>query len=201
MIRLILIASLLFNLNLCKKKVQEDSSSSHSNFAIPPNIDVHFGDSTSTISITIKDGISIKHEETTLVGVMLNDKTEYRDKTGNLIFEVDYDVDGDLFLKDEKGNLVWKVRQKPGEYKVSKNEDGSDAFEIKRQSDTNIKILKKDSELSNVVLQDKKIYIENSDQKSFIATDTLILAYGFLFLPDLSPIHKLIFIAEGIHIQ
>lgn len=199
MYRIILAFILVFNLSFCKKKGHEHVSPHHTNFEIPPNIEVHFADQTSVI--TIQESIAINHEDISLTGVMLDDKTEYRDKAGNLIFEVDYDTDGELSLKDEKGGLIWSVKQKAGEYKVSKNEDGSDFVEIKRVSDTSIKIQKKDSEITNVVIQDKKIFAEGSENKSFIPSENMFLAYGFLFLPELSPIHKLIFIAEGVHIQ
>ena len=188
----------IFLIILGCKKGKEETSEAHANYTIPPKIEVHIKDKVSIIEIT--NNINISYDGKKYIGTIVDDKTNYKDDTGKIVFEVNYDNDGDFKLKDENGNLIWKIRQKPGKYKISNNEDGTDPIEIKKKDDSTLKLEKNDIEIGKVKLDSKKLTLENSTD-SYIETDTLIIAYGFLFLPDLTDLQKLILIAEGVHIQ
>lgn len=181
----------------CKKEKTETES--QSNYAIPHQIEVHFGDKTSTISIN--DTFNILHDGKKIIGRVVDDKTKYEDETGKILYEVNYDNDGDFKLKDEKGELIWKIRKGPSKYKISNNEEGTDPYEIKKKDDSTLKLEKNDAEIGRVILSGGKISLEKSENNSYVNSDVLIIAYGFLFLPEISDIHKLILIAEGVHIQ
>ena len=192
-INLFSIAVVLFFTLSCNKK--ENTEEAGQKVPTPGQIEVSLGMQRGTISLS--DTVKISYDGNTLVGRKKEDRTRYENEAGMLLYEVKQDSDGDFKLRDENGNLLWKVKRKPEKFKISNNEEGKEPLEVKLKDSTTLKLEKNDADIGKVVLKDGKVVLANSDEKNFISTNTLFLAFGILFLPEITDIQKLILIAEG----
>lgn len=192
-INLFSIGVILFFTLSCNKK--ENTEEAGQKVMTPGQIEVSLGMQRGTISLS--DTVKISYDGNTLVGRKKEDRTRYENEAGMLLYEVKQDSDGDFKLRDENGNLLWKVKRKPEKFKISNNEEGKEPLEVKLKDSTTLKLEKNDADIGKVVLKDGKVVLANSDEKNFISTNILFLAYGILFLPEITDIQKLILIAEG----
>lgn len=140
---------------------------------------------------------SIRFGANTVEGKAKSGKRRY-EMAGKLIAVVKSD-DGKFKLKDEAGELLWKVKIKPDKIKISDNEEGENAFSIKPKDD-GFKVKRGDTELGKVKFyaDEGRIKVKNAagDEVYRGKASKASAAWGVLLLTDVPEAQRYVLMAE-----
>ena len=137
--------------------------------------------------------LSWKGEEWT--GTLKEDKRVYTQK-GKVLGQVKYKDNDALKMKDNEGNLLWKIKFKDQKIKIQKTEDAPQALYVLKLSTDKIKILKGEStEIGNVYLKEDNLYVQGKDAIK-IQYNKLSAAFGVLLMDELNATDKVTIMAE-----
>lgn len=157
----------------------------------------------------------IKSEDGTLVGKIIIDGVDMSFEYAGNIFSckikgekhkyinngeevviVKHSEAGKFKLKTPDGTLLWKVKIKADKLKISDNEEGENAYEIKLSNAEKAKVKRNDQELGHIKLKDGKLKIEAGKKIYTINGNRISLAYGALAAGDISERDQYIIMTE-----
>jgi hypothetical protein len=198
--KILVLALLIFMLFCKKEKKVEISETDHT---IPTHLEIMKEDTLET-KIDLGEVVSIETKGKIIKGTLSENKSIFKDESGNTIFEIKYTEDY-FRLLDEKGNLLWKVKIDPDEslFLIANNDEMKNSFEVKKINATSIKIEKNNSQLGIVSFDEanEKISLEDSSSNNFIKSKQLLISFGIYFLPEITELQRLVILSEAVHIQ
>lgn len=147
--------------------------------------------------VTIDAGrVTIRLGGATIEGEPKGQKRRYQ-RGGAFVAEVKADGDK-VKLRDERGQLLWKIKIGDDKIKISDNEENENAFEIKRKDD-GFKVVRGETELGKVKRypDDGRIKVKGPDERErFAGKGSGGAAFAVLLLDDIPEPQRMIVAAE-----
>jgi hypothetical protein len=173
--------------------------------AAAPRTDLlRISDEDNTLMATIQVGeeqqVEITFGEAKLLGkVKSSEKKKYSDHTDFTLMEVKTKSPSSFKLNTHEGQLLWKVKLQADKVKISRYEDGSDPYELKKDKEGKIKLIYKEQELGSASpnAQGNKIQMKQGKEEVFsVQSGQNSFAFALMLAAEIPLEEKYVLMAE-----
>ena len=153
-----------------------------------------------TIQVGAEQQVQITFGEAKLFGkVKSAEKKKYTDHTDFVLMEVKAKHPASFKLNTHEGRLLWKVKLRDDKIKISHQEDGSDAYELKKTQKGAIKLIYKEQELGSAAPNAKgnKIQMKQGEEEVFsVESAQNSFAFALMLAAEIPLEEKYVLMAE-----
>ena len=178
-------------------KTSDDSAHSDAPKASAQSLKAKTDGGDEVVKITLGDKVKVEFGDTVLVGKDKSGKRKY--KSGDEVVAFVKPGDGKFKLKTKDGKLLWKVKLKADKVKISDNEEGDNAYAIKKKDD-GFNVALGDRKLGKVKFypDDDRIKVKDADGNAVFKASAgkASGAWGVLLLKDIPEAQRFIIMAE-----